>query len=226
MTESNTDMLVVPAQLTQEQATEIMEICGYFTDPSQSDAVLLSRGLRRIGMPIRSCNDVETACWMDPLDFPLQEKEDAPTFYTEVAGRSEDVCTEPLVRRSEMERQVAACKADIVRASYDYHTADIGSPDGPPCARFDQMFDEGDTAEVQQRVLRYLGIEIRIVVDDWEDSAEGFSLDRKTVEALPVPDFVPGGQWKLASACDTEDGTILREYVRPLAAPASEGPRI
>ncbi|MBV1823342.1 hypothetical protein [Komagataeibacter oboediens] len=218
MSKKQAAMLVVPAQLTQEQATEIMEICGYFTDPSQSDAVLLSRGLRRIGMPIEPCDDVKTACWMDPLDFPLQAKKNAPTFYTEVTGRSEDVSTEPLVRRSDMEWQMAACKADIVWASYDYHTADIGSTDGPPCARFNLMFDEGDSVEVQQRVLRYLGIESRIVEDEWEDSIEGFGLDRKTVEALPIPDFVPGSQWKLASACDTEDGTILRQYVRPVAA--------
>lgn len=202
MTGKNTEtpMYLVPGRLTDEQKLALQK---------HVDAYDFDKVLEVIGTPIQPCGDVKTVC----REHVTGTDEIRPGVSSLVFRQGAE-----LVRRTDMEAQVAACKADIVLASYDYHTADIGSPDGPPCARFDLMFDEGDSIEVHQRVLRYLGIESRVVEDEWEDSIEGFGLDRKTVEALPVPDFVPCSQWKLASACDTEDGTILRQYVRPVAA--------
>ncbi|NIE80032.1 hypothetical protein [Asaia sp. As-1742] len=105
-------------------------------------------------------------------------------------------------------------------ASFAWLVEDMRKKDqsAPPLARFDMLFgnDEVSISEARER-LKALGIESLYITDDWEDATEGNELSRADVEALPpLHEDEQKAGWKLASAWDTEDGTVIRHYVRPL----------
>ncbi|NVN02913.1 MULTISPECIES: hypothetical protein [Asaia] len=105
-------------------------------------------------------------------------------------------------------------------ASFDWLVEDMhkGVADAPPSARFDMLFgdDEVSISEARER-LKALGIESLYITDDWEAALEGNELSRADVDALPpLHEDERKAGWNLASAWDTEDGTIIRHYVRSL----------
>ncbi|WP_122049858.1 hypothetical protein [Asaia bogorensis] len=105
-------------------------------------------------------------------------------------------------------------------ASFAWLVEDMRKKDqsAPPLARFDMLFgnDEVSISEARER-LEALGIESLYITDDWEDATEGNELSRADVETLPpLHEDEQKAGWKLASAWDTEDGTVIRHYVRPL----------
>ncbi|GAN83845.1 hypothetical protein F1645_16210 (plasmid) [Novacetimonas hansenii] len=168
-----------------------------------------------LGSPIPPYADVETVAYAicSTVNGKALAASERKSFAEELAQNVKTPCAVvPLVRRIDMETQIAACRVD----TFSYHTANVRAADALPMPRFEMMFEEGDAPGSVMRVLAYLGIESRLVENDWEDVLNGDSLDLATVEALPVPDFVRNSQWKMVSAWDTEDGTIIRQYVRPL----------
>ncbi|GBR39765.1 hypothetical protein AA101099_1807 [Neoasaia chiangmaiensis NBRC 101099] len=102
--------------------------------------------------------------------------------------------------------------------SYEWHIQDVGLPDGPPCARFERMFDEDWEPSHIASVLTYLGIESRSLSEEW-DWERGESLSREDVAKVELPAWVADGGWTLASAFDTEDAEMILHFVRPLTAP-------
>ncbi|WP_122049691.1 hypothetical protein [Asaia bogorensis] len=105
-------------------------------------------------------------------------------------------------------------------ASFAWLVEDMREKDqgAPPSARFDMLFgnDEVSISEARER-LEALGIESLYITDEWADATEGNELSCAEVEALPpLHEDEQKAGWKLASAWDTEDGTIIRHYVRPL----------
>lgn len=103
--------------------------------------------------------------------------------------------------------------------SYEWHTQNIcTATHAPPCARFEAMFGEDIAWEDANiaAMLAYLGIEGRCVSDFRPEHEMFDALTRETLEQFPVPEWAQGGEWKLASAWDDEDGRVHRRFTRPL----------
>lgn len=218
MCSSTTGRVMLPASLSKEQISRVacaMSPAGesVWSDTEKALYMQLARraveAVISLGSPIPAYVDVKTVGYVPDKTDLFTDKRLGMTNIYRSAG---DPWPVPLVRRTDMETQIAARSVD----TFSYHTANVRAPDALPMPRFEMMFEEGDAPGSVMRVLAYLGIESRLVEDDWEDVLNGDSLDLATVEALPVPNFVRNSQWKMVSAWDTEDGTIIRQYVRPL----------
>jgi|GEM_PF-6221818 len=162
----------------------------------------------------KDAEGVEPACFTDQDDLDRVKKGKSGDIYSSPRpeGVDEDYWPIPLYTRP---ANVAALGASFAWLVEDMRKKDQSAP---PSARFDMLFgnDEVSISEARER-LKALGIESLYVTDEWADATEGNELSCADVEALPpLHEDEQKAGWKLASAWDTEDGTIIRHYVRPL----------
>ncbi|MGS0648845.1 hypothetical protein ACU81Q_14605 [Komagataeibacter melomenusus] len=111
-TKTETELYVVPGRLTDEEETNMRsKLLG---GPILGPADMFARMVGIVGTPIQPCADVETVGWVDPDILAIVRKNKGLSGMT-LANMQATSRTVPLVRRTDMEAQVAVRDMEIDR---------------------------------------------------------------------------------------------------------------
>ncbi|GCE83025.1 hypothetical protein [Komagataeibacter diospyri] len=114
MTEKDTEapMYLVPGRLTYTQRDRFYHAVNC--------AQPLEKAIATIGTVIQPCADIETVCYGAADDMPLEIHGRDPRLpvYSDVCSKSGEEYILPLVRRTDMEVQVAKVREDAMRQGY------------------------------------------------------------------------------------------------------------
>lgn len=136
--------------LSEEQAHTFLKESSAAWDEcnGSSDGLACESGLLAIGTPVTG-GELAVVAYADPSDLPLNDGSEC-NWYTEVTGKTEDECTEGLVRQSDALALLAARDAEIARLREALDQIEIGIdalPDELECG------DRMTAREMQRQAL-------------------------------------------------------------------------
>lgn len=116
--------------------------------------------------------------------------------------------------------RLCGTKQILTNLLYNYMTDNVSPPGELPFARFETLLSEGMTEQQIRTITDELNIEWRIDSTDLDQTGdEPLKLD----DALAVqqPSWALSDGWTLSSIWETDEGTMIRRYIRPLSHTSS-----